>query len=990
MIASKKLILAPTAATPHPITPHQTKENAMRLYNKHAISLLVVVLSFTSGAAYATDAQFYSQTKEQGGMMPASALVEGQSKAVNLIAGKNAIYTPPASIQEALKTHAWLSELQSQTNTGLVASHPEDTGFIYHEGIVADWAVIYGNTQAYTYDQAITGRVMLDAGNAAGAKKIFDFYYSEYAKEGNSFAGFYTAYNVDSEFWWKKYEWRKGMGESAWIGLFALQYSEKSADTAEKAKGAALATAIGKWIRTLPHTGGAAAMGAGDPSGQPDRGRIYSVENNLDYYALLRNLSVSSLVGDNDRKEFADEKEKLKNWLKDSAFDANAGIFRSGAMQNSQTGALDWGATKSLDVNSWAVSSIGVSELFFDFGIDARALLDNAGALFAVQEDGSFGGNLRTAIGFDFSDKQNALMIGRKGMSWVEGTNQMALAYNLLADFYEKAGDVKGSAYRNLADYFQSTNAANRRVTSSGSAAYSYATDTAQIFFITPEWRASRGKAVASSAWVYFSKINLNPFFLPEPANDQDFVVIVGQTMIRQKGTVVTVRYKDIDGNNVAVTYDGANLLNVGFEKEKTPGSWIQSFLDVRDQLMKDLAKTSMTGNRKKIRGLLDKLDVILDKKFEFSIPLADGRDVKIAQYGELIRVTVPDAIFGQIPYTLNLKTKILSRGFIQDHQEMFADPVSLAPILDPVKAAYFQETDINRRVILGGLLDQLALFQDPPAGSFMWNGNSIVNSGGQLSMVGYQQSAVLDLVSKNITFSSYESAIDQKVYVPGDPEYRVALQTMSYLTDGALQNVLDAQTRSFLQTVQSYIRKTLFAETIRAAGGVQDFNLLFKAHLSTAENLSVNDSAIILDLMGDPNFNLTFFVQTLPKAGELMRSLQNVMTRRRQFNQLFGTTIGQAGAPSISDRAILFGLAGDPNFNPPLFYDVLGKAADLLSAVRGKARYLAGFNLKYGAQLYSAGTPSGGDRKILFDLAGDPQFDLYALLKNLPLLQGR
>lgn len=525
----------------------------MRTLKKLTIALSIFALATEPAALGAAEAgTLKTETPSPAGFNAKSVKNRHAAQTQQIAAKNTPVFlsaTPTPPVDTSAKTHAWLAELQAATTTGLVASHPDDQSFIYHEGIVAEWAKVYNFTQAFTYDQAITGITMLDARNLAGAKKIFDFFYKEWQKEGSDFKGFYTVYNIDTANQWKKYEWRKGSGESAWMGLFALRYSQKAATVEEKTKGAALAVSIGKWLKTLPHSDGAVAMGANDPAGKPNRGALYSTENNLDYYALLRNLSESTLVNAEDKAIFASEQAALKNWLKNKAFDSQAGIFRTGGKVNPSTGQFEWDATKSLDVNSWAVSSIGVSALFFDFEIDVEKLLDNTGNLFAVQDDNSFGGNIRTAKGFDFSDAENARKIGRAGMNWVEGTNQMVLAYKMLGDYYQKAGYDKAGYYIDLAYYFQSRNSDNRVTTQSGNTAYRYADqEKAQIFFNTPSWKTFTGKGVPSSAWVYFAERYVNPFFTSGKSNESYNFVYGGRITYAADGKPTTIVYRDARG----------------------------------------------------------------------------------------------------------------------------------------------------------------------------------------------------------------------------------------------------------------------------------------------------------------------------------------------------------------------------------------------------------------------------------------------------------
>lgn len=427
------------------------------------------------------------------------------------------VFQPPL-IQNAAAIQNGFSQNQAAHLTGLIVSHPDDTSFVYHEGIAAEWAKIYSNTQAYTYDQAAAAMTLLKSGDFTGAKKIFDFYYNEWQAAGNAFDGFWTVYNVDPAFAWKRYEWRKGAGENIWLALFCLQYESAAADPAEKAKALGLATAIGQWVsQGVPHTQGAIAMGQDNPSGNPNFGRIFSVENNVDYYALLRALSQHAGSAQ-DRNLFASELSNLRAWLKNEAYDTASGLFKRGGSLNG--GTFIWDGLKSLDVNSWAISALGAETLATDFGIDIAAFAVRIATAFAVSDSGAFGQTIWKAKGFDFSDSVNAGLIGRTGVKWVEGTNQMIVVYRLLADYYRQMGRLgvdKMLYYESLADYFSSRNPENALVSAGGSELGYTLADApgAQIYYGTSNWRVSSGRAVSSAAWVYFSLEWFNPFAWP-------------------------------------------------------------------------------------------------------------------------------------------------------------------------------------------------------------------------------------------------------------------------------------------------------------------------------------------------------------------------------------------------------------------------------------------------------------------------------------------
>jgi|GEM_PF-2817638 len=401
--------------------------------------------------------------------------------------------------------------VSGQTALGLISSHPDDTGYIFVDGVQQEWAKILSSSQAYTYDQAVAAIAFLDQGDLGSAQSILDFFYNEWQTElaiGNGFTGFYTVYNVDPVYWWKKYEWRKGAGENAWIGLMALNYYASATDEGEKARALDLAKAIARWLSSLPHSQGAIAMGQHN-TGIPDWGSLYSVENNLDYYALLKGLL--PLTTGEDYTLFNQEKTSLITWLKNEAYDSETGLFKRGGEYDSGTGGITWGSIHALDVNSWAILSIGIPDMIAELGLDIDAFVAGIHDAFLVGADRRFSAEPFDAKGFDFSDYLNASRVPRDGMKWAEGTNGMILVYKKLAAYYRLTDPAKASYYQGLADAFEMRIVEDAAVVA-GQLGFLYSDQAGvQVFFDTPDWRTSPGRSLAADAWTLFALNGTNP-----------------------------------------------------------------------------------------------------------------------------------------------------------------------------------------------------------------------------------------------------------------------------------------------------------------------------------------------------------------------------------------------------------------------------------------------------------------------------------------------
>lgn len=387
---------------------------------------------------------------------------------------------------EATKAYEWLVSNQASSPLGLVESYPQDSNA----------------NQGFTYDQALAGIAMLKNDDDANAAKIFNFYNSQW--DGT---GFWTVYNtqaIDGS----KIEYAKVLGPNAWIAIFAMTYYKETGD----GRGLDLATSIGHWIRSLPHQDGGVAMGVDNPGSNPNWGTIYSVENNIDYLAVLE-LLVKKATLTADRALFQTELTNLKTWFQTKAYDSASGLIKRGPSNSIND------MTMSLDTNTWAISVLGVDGIKQLFGWNDSQLIAYVGRVenaFAIQNDGTFGGNIGTAKGFDFAYAQNAQMIQdqgftRPGIKWVEGTNQMILVYKQLADYFTLAGNTtEAQKYQTRADYFLGLNAAN--VTGDGKSYFYTDRSGTKVFWDVPFWNAAPGAAVASTSWVYFAAEGINPF----------------------------------------------------------------------------------------------------------------------------------------------------------------------------------------------------------------------------------------------------------------------------------------------------------------------------------------------------------------------------------------------------------------------------------------------------------------------------------------------
>jgi hypothetical protein len=379
---------------------------------------------------------------------------------------------------EAEQIYAELQRNQQASPLGLLTSYTGQRGL---------------ENQGFTYDQALAGLAMLAQDDTAGAQRILDFFRLAWNGTGLS-----TVYNTQIP-GGPTIEQERVLGPNAWVSLFAVQYSLKTGDAAALD----FAATIAEWALTLPQTSGGIAMGRAGTHWAT----LYSVENNLSFYAALKLLTENGTALP-QLAVLTAARDDLKEWLVHPGYAFSEGLFRRG-------GYLD--SLKALDTSAWGILAFGVDGLR-EMGIDADALVSAIENEFMVNDlegYGSYGGDPLTAKGFDFSSSTNAFLARRSAVKWVEGTTQMITVYRTLARYYSQAATLdleKVSSYTERADHFAALNGNDRLLTDGGSS-YSYSdSPNAQVFFDVPAWRTASGPSVAAAAWVYYSLYGFNPF----------------------------------------------------------------------------------------------------------------------------------------------------------------------------------------------------------------------------------------------------------------------------------------------------------------------------------------------------------------------------------------------------------------------------------------------------------------------------------------------
>lgn len=263
----------------------------------------------------------------------------------------------------------------------------------------------------FTYDLALASLVFSHHRALEEAGQIMEFFRSMPLPSVTN-QDYNTAYQVDRRL--ATLEDAFQVGPMAWVAIALVRYAQASGQLLYYVQ---KAVADLDWVRRhLEHFHGGVVMGLREPW----RSRM-SVENNWAYYTALR--VAGSMVPDGPMREMLTaERRGVRQWLT-----RNEG--RRGEEDN----------VRALDVHTNALL-VGPAAHLEDgpMGSDRAALaawaeeqIEQIEAYFKVP-----GG-----CGYDFTDAAEARRADRPRASWLEGTEQVVLAYQTWAPFFEAVDD---------------------------------------------------------------------------------------------------------------------------------------------------------------------------------------------------------------------------------------------------------------------------------------------------------------------------------------------------------------------------------------------------------------------------------------------------------------------------------------------------------------------------------------------------------------------
>jgi len=273
----------------------------------------------------------------------------------------------------------------------------------------------------FTYDQALAVQAFLISGYNEKASAILDFYKNEAAMSNGLF---YNAYDVKSS---SAREYIVHSGPNIWIGISVCQYTNQTGDNSY----ISLAEDIAGRMIELQRS-----SSDGSIKGGPEVEWV-STEHNLDAYALFNMLF--HLTSEARYKTAA---ATSLNWLKDAGYNRPEGRFMRGRGD----------ATIATDTFSWAIASLG-PEVLFANKMSPDAVMEFAETECRVEVKFYRPENKQVEVaGFDFAKAQN---VGRGGVISTEWTGQMIVAFDIMADYYQKKDNqIKEKIYRSKARYY--------------------------------------------------------------------------------------------------------------------------------------------------------------------------------------------------------------------------------------------------------------------------------------------------------------------------------------------------------------------------------------------------------------------------------------------------------------------------------------------------------------------------------------------------------
>ncbi len=353
----------------------------------------------------------------------------------------------------------------SNQTTGLVESFQGTTGYYFDDATKRYYQQKEGllDQQAFTYDLALAVIMYTINDQKSKADQILRILKNNFYAVKNGYTGLLTSYRITSFDIWGEDALLAGIdgdrihvGPNMWVALAALQYDQVN----HTHKYLKFAIDIARWAYNLPHfrfpdgSRGAVSMGSGWGT---NWSKVYSTENVIDNYAVL---TILEQIYQQDPgkyqqlfeqrkfglKKIRYEKACIKKWLLEIVYSRQNKLFHCGYNES----GVD--TTKALDTVSWSIAAIGPEEMI-RWGLDPFKMIKCAEDNFLVQHDI----NDIAISGFDFTDEKGKDP-KRSRLIWWEGTGQMVITYQVMAEFCrrnqapDQAAEYEEKAFRYIAE----------------------------------------------------------------------------------------------------------------------------------------------------------------------------------------------------------------------------------------------------------------------------------------------------------------------------------------------------------------------------------------------------------------------------------------------------------------------------------------------------------------------------------------------------------
>jgi hypothetical protein len=420
-------------------------------------------------------------------------------------------------------------DTERSENTGLVESFHGSSPYYFDAAsnqYYPDKAGIL-DQQGFTYDLALAIMVYTLNGQFDRAKRMLTIMRDNFYVEKNGNKGLLNSYiiadfntseengldmGIDGD--------RIHVGPNMWLALSALQYDQFSG----RKDFLPFELDLARWAYDLPHfqfadgSRGAVCMGSG---WGPDWSMVFSSENIIDNYAVLKWLE--KIYDQADEKvrgifvqknfslrEIQFEMACIKKWLVTVGFNPEYQSFNCGYNEN----GVD--QTKALDTVSWGIAALTPGELK-QWGLDPFKMVEFAETNFQVRQEL----NGEIIEGFDFTDEKFKDP-NRPRLIWWEGTGQMILMYQVMAQYCRETGDIdRMTDYQTKALKYLKEEDRMSRIAGLPQGVLPYTsiqpkdTEVLNTFFYG--WEIPRGKdgrwvtSLASSLWRIIGMTGFNP-----------------------------------------------------------------------------------------------------------------------------------------------------------------------------------------------------------------------------------------------------------------------------------------------------------------------------------------------------------------------------------------------------------------------------------------------------------------------------------------------